>query len=171
MRVEAVQNERRPYPLSQPSHPMASHQRYDSLHPLPPPHPHLAAHHLSKGSPSGALNPMMIGTSNGLYPLTSFLANLTNHRDETMRMTNKEHRIQQQSTLHSILTSTSRVRSPPPPSSTGSSTTTSLRIDCNIKTETMAALSTKIHQQQAAAVAISQAFDNLAKAAAQVRRA
>ena len=34
----------------------------------------------------------------------------------------------------------------------------------------MEALSTKIHQQQAAAVAISQAFDNLAKAAAQVRR-
>lgn len=33
----------------------------------------------------------------------------------------------------------------------------------------MEALSTKIHQQQAAAVAISQAFDNLAKAAAQVR--
>lgn len=51
------------------------------------------------------------------------------------------------------------------PSST-SSTTTSLRIDCNIKTETMDKLSSKVHQQQAAA--ISKAFDNLAKAAAQV---
>lgn len=60
---------------------------------------------------------------------------------------------------------------PSPPSSTASSTMTSLRIDCNIKTETMEALSSKIHQQQAAAVAISQAFDNLAKAAAQVRQA
>ena len=115
MRVEAVQNERRPYPISQPSHSLAPHQRYDPLHSLPPPHPHLVAHRLSKSSPGSALNPMMIGTPSGLYPLTSFLANLTNHRDETLRMNNKEHRIQQQqSTLHSILTSTSRVRSPPP---------------------------------------------------------
>jgi len=54
-----------------------------------------------------------------------------------------------------------------PPSSSASSTTTSLRIDCNIKTETMDTITTKNHQQQA--LAITRAFDNLAKAASHVR--
>jgi ribosome-associated translation inhibitor RaiA len=52
-------------------------------------------------------------------------------------------------------------------SSSGSSTTTSLRIDCNIKTETMDTVTTKNHHQQQA-LAITRAFDNLAKAAAHV---
>lgn len=100
----------------------------------------------------------------------------------------------QQSTLHSILTSAARSKSPtrrhcqsiawsfasgfhfylavllsPPSSSSSSSassTTTSLRIDCNIKTETMDTMNTKVHHQQA--LAITRAFDNLAKAALHV---
>ena len=124
---------------------------------------------------------MLNGSSKGgMHPLLSLL---TNHRDE-----NKH---QQQSTLHSILTSTTaRIQSPASarrtnlfvsliqltsacslavflsPSSSASNTTTSVRIDCNIKTETMDGLTTKTQQQTAA---ITRAFDNLAKAAAHVR--
>ena len=125
---------------------------------------------------------MLNGSSKGgMHPLISLL---TNHREE-----NKH---QQQSTLHSILTSTTaRIQSPASarktklfvflmqltltscslavflsPSSSASSTTTSVRIDCNIKTETMDGLTTKTQQQTAA---ITRAFDNLAKAAAHVR--
>ncbi len=54
-------------------------------------------------------------------------------------------------------------------SSSASSTTTSLRIDCNIKTETMDKITSKNHHHhQQQALAITRAFDNLAKAAAHV---
>ncbi|CAF4368015.1 unnamed protein product, partial [Rotaria magnacalcarata] len=68
-------------------------------------------------------------------------------------------------TLHSILSSKSRVKTPttpvflsPPSSSSSSSTstTTNLHIDCNMKIET----SNNHHT-----IAITRAFDNLAKAA------
>jgi hypothetical protein len=104
---------------------------------------------------------------------------LNNQRDDSIRIMNEN------KTLHSILTSTSRVKtpttrrfcmqkfgfnikeefilavflSPPSSSSSSSSTTTSLHIDCNIKTETTNNSNT---------AAITRAFDNLAKAASHV---
>ena len=100
MRIEAVQNERRPYinPNTK------QHELLSNV---------LANQHLRK-----PVDPKSLNTVNSLifrnfsinqfdfqiHPLTSLLANLTTHRDE-----NKS---QQQSTLHSILTSTTRPKSP-----------------------------------------------------------
>ncbi|CAF2572971.1 unnamed protein product [Rotaria sp. Silwood2] len=166
MRVEAVQNERRPY---------TSHG--DNKHDLMT--NGINNQRIRKQSDTISLNTLLTSSSNGIYPLTSFLANLTNNRDNITQTTaTNENKIQQQSTLHSILTSTSRVKSPtpvflsPPSSSSSSSSstssTTNLRIDCNVKSETMETIKTNSqHQQQT--LAITRAFDNLAKAAAHSR--
>ncbi|CAF5106128.1 unnamed protein product, partial [Rotaria socialis] len=50
-------------------------------------------------------------SSNGIYPIASFLANLTNNRDNVTQITTNENKTQQQSTLHSILTSSSKAKS------------------------------------------------------------
>lgn len=136
MRVEAVQNERRPYT-----------NKTDLL-------------------TNGNVNHQRIRKSNENQ------LDLQTYRDESIRLINEN------KTLHSILSSSARVKSPTtrnllcfllssfiyfsssavylsPPSSTSSSTITSLHIDCNIKTETTSA--------------ITRAFDNLAKAASHVR--
>lgn len=119
MRIEAVQNERRPYT-----------NKTDIL--------------INADS-----NNQRIRKSNENH------LDLQTYRDESIRLINEN------KTLHSILTSSARVKSPTtpvylsPPSSTSSSTTTSLHIDCNIKTETTSA--------------ITRAFDNLAKAASHSR--
>ncbi|CAF1640892.1 unnamed protein product, partial [Adineta ricciae] len=167
MRIEAVQNERRPSTTNTNKHDLM----LNSIH----------NQRLRKSNDPSSL---LTSSSNGIYPLTSLLANLTNSRDNTIQMSSSDHKNQQQqSTLHSILTSTSRVKSPTlssatflsPPSSSSSSTssstsctTTSLRIDCDIKTETMDTSTTKSQNQQQT-LAISRAFDNLAKAASHLR--
>ncbi|CAF0901894.1 unnamed protein product [Adineta steineri] len=171
MRIEAVQNERRPSTNNTNKHDLMingiNNQR------------------IRKQNDTNSLNTLITSSSNGIYPLTSLLANLTNNRDmNTTQITTNENKNQQLSTLHSILTSTSRAKSPTlstatflsPPSSTSSSsassTTTSLRIDCNIKTETMdttTTTTTNKNQNQQQTLAISRAFDNLAKAACHSR--
>jgi hypothetical protein len=139
MRVEAVQNERRPY---NPSHTNTT-QRWETISNNSSP-----SQRLRKSYETASLNSVsthmnirclfvfnfcsfsffvclflkfLIGASNGIYPLTSFLANLTNHRDETVHIDTKENKHhysqqqqqqQQQPTLHSILTSTTRIQSP-----------------------------------------------------------
>jgi len=113
MRVEAVQNERRPYTSKTDlTNAQEFHQRIRTA---------VNENHTSKSS-----------TSNSIYPLTTLLTNLNSNRDESIRMNNEN------KTLHSILTATSTIKTPvflSPPSSSSSSTT-SLHIDCNIKTET-----------------------------------
>ncbi|CAF4096164.1 unnamed protein product [Rotaria sp. Silwood2] len=144
MRIEAVQNERRPYT-----------NKHDFI--------------------TNGNNTQRIGKQNENNSLNSssndiqiFFNNKTN---ESIRPVNEN------KTLHSILTSTSRVKTPPttpvflsPPSSSSSSssslsssslsTTTNLHVDSNMKIET----SNNHHT-----TAITRAFDNLAKAAAHTR--
>ncbi|CAF3950166.1 unnamed protein product [Adineta steineri] len=143
MRVEAVQNERRPYSSK---HDLMTHGNTNQMR---------------KQNETNLLN----SSSNDIQCfLNNNNNNNNNNRNDTIRIINEN------KTLHSILTSTSRVQTPttpaflsPPSSSSSSSlstTTTSLHIDCNIKTET-----TNNHNT----AAITKAFDNLAKAAAQSR--
>jgi 50S ribosomal subunit-associated GTPase HflX len=99
MRIEAVQNERRPY--------TTNHNKHDLMG------PNLSNQRLRKQNDTTSLNLITSSSSsNGIYPLTSLLANLTNNRDNTIQITTNENKTQQQSTLHSILTSASRVKSP-----------------------------------------------------------
>jgi hypothetical protein len=97
MRIEAVQNERRPYTTSTIKHDLIG--------------TNLNNQRIRKQNDSTSLN-LITSSSNGIYPLTSLLANLTNNRDNTIQITTNENKTQQQSTLHSILTSASRVKSP-----------------------------------------------------------
>lgn len=173
MRVEAVQNERRPY--------SSKHDAMNNGH---------HAQHMRKVNEAnvGRRRCFIVAKSSSLQMLNSSVNDiqgfLSHSRNDPIRIINEN------KTLHSILTSTSRVQTPttrtssarrvplelvlnyltavflsPPSSSSSSSlstTTTSLHIDCNIKTESS-------NSQNAAA--ITRAFDNLAKAAAHVRLA
>ena len=80
MRMEAVQNERRPY---------------TSKHDLNP--NGLLNQRVRKATENDVPN----SSSNGIYPLTTLLTNLNSNRDDSMRMINAN------KTLHSILTSSS----------------------------------------------------------------
>ncbi|CAF3387205.1 unnamed protein product [Rotaria socialis] len=136
MRVEAVQNERRPYTNK---NELASNRNNNQC--------------VRKQNEHNVLN----SSSNDMQSFSN------NKNDSAMRIVNEN------KTLHSILSSTSRVKTPttpaflsPPSSSSSSSisTTTNLHIDCNMKIETA-----NNHH----AIAITRAFDNLAKAASHTR--
>ncbi|CAF1452336.1 unnamed protein product, partial [Adineta ricciae] len=139
MRVEAVQNERRPYTTK---HDLLTNGNHDQ--------------HLRKSNETIMLN----SSSNDIHTY------LNNNRNDTIRIINENktlHSILSSSATSRVETPTTPVFLSPPSSSSSSSlstTTTSLHIDCNIKTETT---------NNPNAAAISRAFDNLAKAALQSR--
>ena len=83
MRVEAVQNERRPYINQQ--------VKTDFLTSV-----------LKRKPTDNSI-------SHAIHPLTTLL---NNYRDNSIQMATNEMKTQQQSTLHSILSSTSRAKSP-----------------------------------------------------------